>query len=164
MKRNLQYFTALFLIVIITSCAQQIISNKAEGYTKKPKRIFIESVYPPKGEEVSTKFANEMGQQLNAYGIQSTSFSHSSLSFDTDEDIFKKASVFNAEAIMVVKQTYDAGNSGSFIIALYDAETKKPFWKSTFDIGMGDIYNDQSAQTTVKSIIKKLIQDGVMVE
>ena len=164
MKRNLQYFTVLLLLVIITSCAQKIISNKAESYTKKPKRIFIESVYPPKGAEVSTKFAKEMGQQLIAYSVQSTSFAHSNLSFDTDEDIFKKAFDFNADAVMVVRQTYDAGNAGSFIIALYDAETKKPFWKSTFDIGMGDIYNDQSAQTTVKSIIKKLIQDGVMGE
>ena len=65
---------------------------------------------------------------------------------------------------MVIKQVYSAGNSGSgsFNIALYDAQTKNPFWKSTFDIGMGDIYNDQSAITTAKAIIKKLIEDSVI--
>jgi hypothetical protein len=163
MKKKIIY-SFLPLLLLLFSCAQKIVSNKASGYNKKPKKIFVLTTCSKEGIATGKELSLALQQQFKLKNIACTGYEHDYQSFDTEEDVNKKISAYAPEAILLITQTDTDIKSGEgiFFLTLKDAETKRFVWKTSIDIGMSAIYHDETLPITVDSVIKKLIADGLI--
>ncbi len=111
-------------------------------------------------------FIAGLSTRLKEKGVESGSYIRNPLSLDTDQDINKKIDDFSPEAVMFFKQkiihsTNGGVDGGTFEITLIDGETKKPVWKSEFEI-YGQFGIEQASSKAVDELIKKLEEDKII--
>ena len=132
------YFLLFLLVMTITSqscVTAKIESNKEASYTKHPKRIFILINTASKSKEFTDYFIAGLQRNFTIKGVASDTYTHTALSFETNEEVNKKVSDYSPDAVMIIKQTevHSTNNmvdGGRFEISMLDFESKKTVWKS----------------------------------
>jgi hypothetical protein len=167
MNRKLPFTILLVVITFLQSCVTaKITSNKDADYIKQPKKIFILMNVSKEASGFSNGLLWGLKSKLKEKGVESTSYQHNPLSFDTDQDINKKIDDYAPEALMVIKQKVvhsinSMVDGSNFEITLIDNETKKTVWKSDFEV-YGQMGIEDAVNKGVNELLKKLMKDKII--
>lgn len=166
MKVKFCFLAALFLLFIVQSCSTvNIASNKEQGYTKRPKKVYAVVTCNTRAGVFCDGLVKGLQEKLSAKGISFESSKHTSLSLETDDDLNKKIDLFNPDAILMIRQSISGDEMGTFELTLQDVETKKNVWKSELNVS-ADAYtsidNNDVIKKALKTLINKLTADNVI--
>ena len=159
--------SVIALLLVMQSCVTaKIESNKDASYTKQPKRIFILVNTASQATDFTTDFIAGFQKKLIIKGVTSSSYTHTALSFETNDDVNKKITDYSPDAVLIIKQievhsTNKMVDGGKFEISLLDYESKKKVWKSDFDV-YGSMGLSSASDKSVDELIKKMEEDKII--
>ncbi|WP_345329723.1 hypothetical protein [Mucilaginibacter defluvii] len=163
MNRKLQHFIAGLLLLLQACASVNIASNKQEGYTKKPRKIYIVTYCSKESMEYGSSITKGITADFIKRGIETEYYIKTPLSLDTEADINQKIVDFKPEAVLYLRQTVSGWSKGAYEISLFDTELRKNVWKSEINTSHDEYTSEMDvSDKTVKIVADKLLADKLL--
>lgn len=152
------------LILVLQSCATvNISSNTDTGYTRKPKKIYIEVRCKKDMNQFCNNLTNGLRIDFKSKAIETESHVYDRLALENEESRNQEIKNYNPEAILLIQQTVTGIENNTFELTIIDPIAKKPVWKSELSTTVGAYGDaDQLVKKSRKTIINKLTADGLL--